>query len=114
MRRGDLYRVKRPNTPDQDPRAYRVYAVVSRQVLVDSLYSTVVCAPIYSRYDGLSTQVEVGIDEGLKRDSSIHCDNLVSLPKRNLTNYIGKLSKRTLAELDQALRVALSLELDEV
>ena len=110
MKRGDLYRVKRPNTPDQDPRAYRVYVVVSRQVLIDSAYSTVICAPVYSRYDGLSTQIEVGVDEGLKRDSSIHCDTLVSLPKSSLTNYLGKLSENTLAELSIALRIALDLE----
>ena len=110
MRRGDLYRVKRPNTPDKDPRAYRVYAVVSRQVVIDSGYSTVICAPVYSRYDGLSTQVVVGVDEGLKRDSSVHCDTLVSLPKSVLTNYIGKLNRDALQELDEALRVALGLE----
>ena len=109
MKRGNLYRVKRPNTPDRDPRAYRVYAVVSRQVVIDSSHSTVICAPVYSRYDGLSTQVVVGV-EGLKRDSSVHCDTLVSLPKSVLTNYIGKLKEDALQELDEALRVALGLE----
>ena len=110
MKRGDLYRVKRPNTPDKDPRAYRVYVVVSRQILIDSTYSTVTCAPIYSRYDGLSTQIEVGVNEGLKRDSSIHCDTLVSLPKSSLTNYLGALPENTLNELGMALRIALALE----
>ena len=36
---------------------------------------------VYSAHDGLSTQVLIGIDEGLKHDSSIHCDELISLPK---------------------------------
>lgn len=112
MRRGDLYRVKRPNTPDRDPRAYRVYAVVSRQALIDSGYSTLICAPVYSRYDTLSTQVPVGINEGLKRDSSLHCDALVSLPKSVLSNYIGKLTETGLRSLDRALLVALQLEND--
>jgi mRNA interferase MazF len=58
-----------------------VFVVVSRQVLIDSKFSTVVCAPVYSAYHGLSTQVLVGIEQGLKHDSSIHCDDLVSLPK---------------------------------
>jgi mRNA interferase MazF len=83
--------------------------VVSRQVLIDSRHATVICAPVYSRYDGLSTQVEVGIDEGLKHDSSIHCDNLVSLPKAVLTNYIGQLPEASMAKLDQALKIALEL-----
>lgn len=69
----------------------------------------VICAPIYSTRDGLSTQVPVGIDEGLKHDSSIHCDELVSLPKSVLTNYIGTLTASKMEALDRALRIALDL-----
>ena len=92
-----------------DPKSSRVFVVVSRQVLVDSLFSTVVCAPIYTRRDGLATQVDVGPEDGLKHDSSIHCDALVSLPKALLTDYIGGLKPVRLRALDQALRVALAL-----
>lgn len=83
--------------------------MVSRQILLDSRFSTVICAPIYSNRDGLSTQVMVGIDEGLKHDSSIHCDELVSLPKSVLTHYVGTLSPPKVRVLDQALRNALDL-----
>jgi mRNA interferase MazF len=110
MRRGYLYRVKRPNTPDNDPRAYRVYVVVSRQVVIDSQHATVICAPVYTRFDALSTQVEIGVDEDLKHSSSIHCDDLVSLPKSVLTNYIGKLSKTGLVQLKKALEISLELD----
>jgi mRNA interferase MazF len=111
VKRGDLYRVKRLNTPDNDPRAYRVYVLVSRQVLIDSQHATVICVSVYTRYNGLSTQVEIGVDEGLKYSSSIHCDDLVSLPKSVLTNYIGKLSKTSLMQLNKALGIALEIEL---
>jgi hypothetical protein len=30
-----------------------------RQTLIDSRFSTAICAPIYSAYDGLSTQVAI-------------------------------------------------------
>jgi mRNA interferase MazF len=83
--------------------------VVSRQAVIESRFSTVICAPIYSVHDGLSTQVLVGIDEGLKHDSSIHCDELVSLPKSMLTHYIGTLSPHKVQALDRALRVALDI-----
>jgi mRNA interferase MazF len=83
--------------------------VVSRQALIESRFSTVICAPVYSVHDGLSTQVPVGIDEGLKHDSSIHCDELISLQKSVLTNYIGKLSLEKLTVLDQTLAIALDL-----
>jgi mRNA interferase MazF len=86
-----------------------VFVVVSRQVLIDSRFSTVICAPIYSAHDGLSTQVRVGIDEGLKHDSSIHCDELISLPKSALTNFVGRLSPQKLESLNVALRISLDL-----
>ena len=107
MRRGELYRVKRPSS--RDPRKFRVFVVVSRQVLIESRFSTVICAPVYTSYDGLSTQVQVDIDEGLKHASAIHCDELVSLPKSMLTDYIGSLSRRKLQTLEDALKIALQI-----
>jgi len=83
--------------------------VVSRQAVIDSRFSTVICAPVYSVHDGLSTQVLVGMEEGLKHDSSIHCDELVSLPKSVLTNYIGTLPPQKMQALNRALRMALDI-----
>ncbi|HEX4961101.1 MAG TPA: type II toxin-antitoxin system PemK/MazF family toxin [Thermoanaerobaculia bacterium] len=108
MIRGDFYRVRHPS--ELDPRRSRVFVIVSRQLLVDSRFSSVVCAPIYTRRDGLHSQVPVGIEEGLKHDSSIHCDDLVSLPKSALTDYVGCLSQTKLLELDRALAFALGLK----
>lgn len=88
---------------------FRVFVIVSRQVLLDSRFSTVICAPVYSSYDGLSTQVPVGIVEGLKHESSIHCDELVSIPKTALRDYVGSLSTEKREQLNEALMVALSL-----
>ena len=84
--------------------------VVSRQLLIDSSFSTVICAPVYSVHDGFSTQVEIGIDEGLKHSSSIHCDELISIPKSKLTDYIGSLSNAKIDLLDAALKNALALK----
>ncbi len=108
MTRGELYLVRKPGS--NDPRKQRVFVVVSRQALVDSRFFTLICAPIYSRLDGLSTQVRVGQAEGLKKESSIHCDELVSLPKSALTHYVGSLRGDTLLELNQALLAALGLD----
>lgn len=108
MRRGELYRVRRPGSGD--PRRSRVFVVVSRQPLIDSGFSTVVCAPVYSRREGLATELAVGTTEGLKHDSSILCDALVSLPKAALTDFVSVLSPERLADLDDALRIALALD----
>lgn len=55
MTRGNLYRVQHPSS--RDPKRARVFVVVSRQALMESRFSTVICAPVYSRFDGLATQV---------------------------------------------------------
>lgn len=83
--------------------------ITSRQALIDSRFSTVVCAPVFSIGQGLSTQVAVGLDEGMKQTNWIMCDNLVSLRKADLRQYVGSLSALKLAELNQALRMALNL-----
>lgn len=106
MKRGELYRVRKP---DGDPKSYRTFVVVSRQVLLDSKFSTAVCAPIFSNGEGLSTQVAVGPEEGLKHESWITCDNLVSVRKTDLTNYVGSLTGIKLEELNRALKTALDL-----
>jgi mRNA interferase MazF len=104
--RGELYRVRHPRG---DPKRSRVFCIVSRSALIDSSFSTVTCAPIYSARHGLSTQVPVGPEEGLKHESAIHCDELVSLPKSALTDYVGTLSEPRLRELNRALAIALEL-----
>ncbi len=108
MTRGELYLVRKPGS--QDPRKQRVFVIVSRQALVDSWFSTVICAPVYSRHDGLSTQVRIGPAEGLKSESSIHCDELVSLPKSLLTHCVGSLRPATLSDLNRAISVAVALD----
>jgi mRNA interferase MazF len=107
VKRGELYRVANPSA--KDPKKSRAFVIVSRQVLIDSRFSTVICAPIYSTHDGLSSQVLVGVKEGLKHDSSIHCDELVSLPKSVLKNFIGSLSPQKIEELNRALSIALDI-----
>ena len=107
MKRGDLYRVRKPKG---DPRSHRVFVIVSRQVLVDSRYSTVICAPVYSKRDGLATQVDIGPECGLKHESCVHCDELVSLPKNLLTDYVGALTLPARQALAVALKIALEVE----
>ncbi|MCL1958436.1 MAG: type II toxin-antitoxin system PemK/MazF family toxin [Spirochaetes bacterium] len=107
MKRGDLYRVYRGSK--NDPKKHRVFLVVSRQTLIDQSFSSVICAPVYTNYRGFSTQVEVGVDEGLKHESTVFCDDLISIPKSLLTDYIGSLSSDKIQEVNTALRIALAV-----
>jgi mRNA interferase MazF len=108
MRRGDLYRVFRPGG---DSKQYRTFVVVSRQTLIDSRFPSVVCAPVMTHGQGLATQVAIGIEEGMKHESWIHCDDLRSMQKSALTHWVGTLATGKTRKLDYALTVALDLPL---
>jgi mRNA interferase MazF len=89
LKRADLYRVRKPS--GDDPKRSRVFVVVSRQVTIDSKFSTVICAPV-------------------KQDSSIHCDELVSISKSLLTDFVGRLGPEKQRELNAALAIAVGLK----
>ena len=108
MNRGDIFLIRKAGK--DDPKRQRAFVVVSRQVLIDSKYATVVCAPVYSTNSGLASQVSVGPGKKLKHASAIHYDGLVSIPKSELTDFVGSLSERKHAELSAALWVALAIE----
>lgn len=106
--RGEVYLVSPP--PGKDPKRARGVVVVSRQTLCDSKADKVVCAPVNSNADGRSTEVPVGVEEGLKHTSVINCDQLILVHKSALTDYRGALSAEKLRRLRDALRVALAIE----
>ncbi len=109
MNRGELYRVSKP---PGDPKQHRVCVIVSRQKLIESRYSSVICALVCTQGEGLATQVAVGPKEGLKHESWIHCDNLVSFHKSVLTNFVGILSPVKRKELNRSLAMALDLPIE--
>lgn len=87
-----------------------MFVVAGRQEVIESSYSTVICIPVYSNCVGIETEVAVGVEEGLKHHSCIRCDELYSLHKSVLTDYIGKLSPMKLTELNEALKIALVIK----
>jgi mRNA interferase MazF len=108
LARGEIYLVSPP--PGGDPKRARAVVVVSRQTLCDSKADKVICAPVNTNADGRSTEVPVGIDEGLKHSSVINCDQLILVPKAALTRYVGSLPPKKLLALRSALRIAVDVE----
>src|SRR5258708_5889690 len=106
LRRGDLYRVKKPGRGD--PKEHRVFVVVGRQSTLDSNYKTAICAPVFTSGGGTLAEVPVDERHGLKHRSYIQCDNLTSLPKASLTQFVGSLDRETLKVLDRAVVVAVT------
>ena len=108
MTRGEIYRTAERIPERGDKPGF--YAIVSRRFIAENEdVSTVVCAPVYSRVLGISTEVVLGPDEGLPRSSVVRCDFLAFMFKHRLTTLVGSLSPAKMADLDRALAIALDL-----
>lgn len=87
------------------------YVVVSRDFVGrNDALSTVICAPVYSEFLGLRTEVPVGTEDGLPRDSAVRCDFLMLMLKSRLTTFVSRLTPAKQDQLRRALTVALQLD----
>jgi len=85
----------------------RPVLVLTRDLVRPHL-TRVTVAPITSTARGLSTEVPVGVRNGLDRPSVVSCDNVVTIPSAALGRQIGRL----LPEQEQALTAALHAAFD--
>ncbi|MGH9159112.1 MAG: type II toxin-antitoxin system PemK/MazF family toxin [Vicinamibacteraceae bacterium] len=104
MNRGEIwtYTFKAP-----DKR--RPVLILSRQEVI-SLLHTVMVAPITSTIRGAPSEVPVGIDEGLKRDSAVNLDHVQTVQRLSLTTYVGSLDGEKMKEVCRALSVAMGCD----
>jgi mRNA interferase MazF len=108
VRRGEIYRT-REKVPE---RGYKpgFYVVVSRNFIAENDdISTVICAPVYSEFLGLRSEVALSTEDGLPHECAIRCDFLTLMFKRKLTHFVGALPTDKLKELNRALRYAMEL-----
>jgi len=111
MKRGDVYRTREKVAERGHKPGF--YVVVSRNFIAQNDdISTVICAPVYSEVLGLRSEVELGTEDGLPRDSAVRCDFLTLMFKKKLTQFVGTLSADKFRELNRALQYALELRTD--
>lgn len=109
MRRGDIYRTREKVAERGHKPGF--YVIVSRNFIAENDdISTVVCAPIYSEILGLRSEVILGAEDGLPRESTIRCDFMTLMFKSKLTHFVATLSADKLRDLNSALHYALELK----
>ena len=108
MKRGEIYRTQQKVAERGHKPGF--YVVVSRDFIAQNDdISTVICAPVYAEALGIRSEVVIGVEDGIPRESSIRCDFLTLMFKRKLTYFVGTLSAQRRDQLDRALRYALQL-----
>jgi mRNA-degrading endonuclease toxin of MazEF toxin-antitoxin module len=105
---GDIYRTREKVSERGHKPGF--YVVVSRDFIAghDDV-STVMCAPVYGEVLGLRSEVVIGEDDGVPRQSAIRCDFLTLMFKLKLTGFVATLSAPKQRALKEALRHALQL-----
>ena len=93
-----LYSFKPPNKR-------RPVVVLTRPEVIDFLH-TVMVAPITSTIRGAPSEVAVGIDEGLKRDSAVNLDHVQTVDKNRLQRFVGSLDASKMRQVCRALAIA--------
>ena len=91
--------------PFKAPNKRRPVLVLTRQQVI-GLLNWVMVAPITSSIHGVPSEVLVGIDEGLKRQSAVNLDNVQSVERSKLTNFVGSLDAATMQSVCRALAIA--------
>jgi mRNA interferase MazF len=87
------------------PDKRRPVLVLTRQDAI-GLLRTVMVAPITSTIRGAPSEVVVGIDEGLKRDSAVNLDHVQTVEQNLLRRYVGSLPAAKMAAVCRALVIA--------
>ncbi len=93
-----LYAFKHPNKR-------RPVVVLTRQEVIP-LLNTVMVAPITSTVMGAPSEVAVGIDDGLKKDSVVNLDHVQTVEKGRLRTFVGTLSHEKMSKVCRALAIA--------
>ena len=86
----------------------RPVLVLTRE-LVRPYLNTVTVAPITTTIRGISTEVPLGVANGLARPSVVSCDNITTIPKDALGDRIGSLFDPQESTLSEAIRAAFDL-----
>lgn len=87
----------------------RPVVVLTREIVRPHL-NTVTVAPITGTVRGLSTEVPVGVANGLDAPSVVACDHLTTIPTDALGSRIGLLLDDQERALSQAIHAAFDLD----
>jgi mRNA interferase MazF len=87
------------------PDKRRPVLVLSRQSVIP-LLRTVMVAPVTSAIHGVPSEVLVGVDEGLKRDSAVNLDHVQTVEKARLRRYVARLDPEMMDRVCEALAIA--------
>ena len=87
----------------------RPVVVLTRDPLGRVLHSVIV-GPVTSTIRGLSTEVELGARDGMRRRSVVNLDNLQLVPRARLVRRVGRAAPATIERICKAAAEAIGCQ----
>jgi mRNA interferase MazF len=100
LSRAEIWLLERPR-PDKR----RPVLVLSRPALIAAL-NTVTVAAVTSTRRGSPTEVDLGVEEGLKGPSCVNLCNLFTVAQADLRRFVGTVDSEKMRAICGALRIA--------
>lgn len=91
------------------PDKRRPVLVLTRNSVIGVL-SRVTVAPITTTIRGIPTEVVIGEDEGLRQPSAVNLDNIQTVPRNDIGQFIGALSPARMRQVEAAIAFALGFD----
>ena len=98
--RGEIWLLDRPR-----PNKRRPVLVLSRPSLLQTLH-TVTVAAVTSTLRGSPTEVELGVEDGLKHTSCVNLCNVFTVSRRELVTFVGTVAPERMTRVCAALAIA--------
>jgi mRNA interferase MazF len=112
VQRGEIWRANLNEPADSDPGNGRPVLVVQSDAFNHSCIHTMMVAAITSDLDLAAAPGNValmGKNSGLVRDSVVDVAQVLTIDREFLTEFVGSVSAKQMARVDQGLRLALGL-----
>ena len=104
MKRGEVYWYT-----FKSPDKRRPVLILTRSAVISYL-NTVTIAPITSRIRDIPSEVFMTIDDGMPADCAVNFDNIQTVDKSKIGEFITQLSLERLEEVSEAIYFALGLD----
>ena len=111
VQRGDIFYADLGKTVGSEQSGTRPVLIIQNNV-GNKFSPTVIVAVLTSKVNKrrLPTHVEVDVDCGLKEKSLIMFEQITTIDRQRLRDYVGTVGDATIAEINTAIKVSLGLE----
>lgn len=110
LSRGDVWLADLNPTKGHEQRGRRPVLIVSEDEFNEGPAGLVIVLPLTSTQRPIPTQVHLSPPEGgLKNPSAVLCDAIRSISTERLAKYWGRVSAKILTEIEDRLKIVLSL-----